>query len=123
MEAEKIFKLIDAGFTKAEIMQLVESNTYGGQKPEPDPEPEKPDPDPEKPDPEPEKPDPEPEKPDPFKNLEKFGSSLDNFLEQMNATLKKIQAANAGSDEQPDIHQESPEDIFASIVIPKSKKG
>ena len=114
MNYQELMKLVNAGFTKQEILAIT-----GQINAEPKPEPLKaPDPEPEKaPDPEPVKaPDPEPEKA-PDQNQ----AAIDKLTEQVTKLTTLVQRSNILASEQPEIKQQSAEDIIASIIFPSFK--
>ena len=107
MNAENILKLVDAGFTKEEILALA-----GTAQPE-EAEPPKNEPAPQ-PEPEP-APAPAPQ-PDP--NQERY----DQLLEAMQKLTGAIQAGNILNSSSREDPQLSPEDILAEVVNPKPKR-
>ena len=114
MTYSELMKLVNAGFTKQEILAIT-----GQLNAEPSPEPAK-DPDPVTdpvPVPEPAKaPDPEPAKaPDPTQ------SALDQLTAQVTKLTTLVQRSNILNSEQPELKQQSAEDIVASIIFPSYK--
>ena len=114
---EKIEKLLDAGFTKDEIMKMLPKD------PEPakDPEPEKKEPTPEpkpkeepKPEPKTEEKKPEPE---PF-DTQPFTKALDDMSASLNALNVKLQKMALSMYEQPEGKEKTVESIIARIVDP-----
>jgi len=109
MTFEQLMKLLDAGFTKAEIMAL-----NGTQEPAPQPEPEPaPQPEPE-PAPQPE-PEPEPE-PEPAPAPQNDQAAILAKLEELNQTIIR---SNINHSKQPET--ESVDDILATIIRPTFK--
>ena len=114
---EKIEKLLDAGFTKDEILKMLPKE------PEPakDPEPEKKEPTPEpkpkeepKPEPKTEEKKPEPE---PF-DTQPFTKALDDMSASLNALNVKLQKMALSMYEQPEGKEKTVESIIARIVDP-----
>lgn len=103
MTFEQLMKLLDAGFTKAEIMAL-----NGTQEPAPQPEPE--------PEPEP-APQPEPEpQPEPAPAPQNDQAAILAKLEELNQTIIR---SNINNSRQPET--ESVDDILATIIRPTFK--
>ena len=125
MKAELLEKLLDAGFSKDEIIELARDRP-AQKEPEPakDPEPEK-DSEPVK-DPEPIK-DPEPVK-DPEKEPEKednTGKRLDSIEQSIAKLIKTIQTSNVKNDSfgaGQDSLEEQTDRIMASIIRPETEK-
>ena len=118
MNYEQISKLIDAGFTKDEIMQLARDEPL--QKPEPEPEPQ-PEPEPEpQPGPEKEKasePEPQPE-PD-----SQIGDRLTSIEKSITDLMKAFQSENLKKDQirtTAQTLQEKTDAIMASIIRPET---
>lgn len=111
MDITNIIKLLDAGFSKDDILKIAGQNLLGGdQKPEQKPE-QKPDPKPEQ---EP-KPDPKPEqKPEPTSDI---GEKLDKLIA---LTL----ANNFGAENpfNPNATEKAATDFFANIIAPEQGK-
>ena len=107
---ETIFKLIDAGYTKEEISQLMSPA---------DPKPEQPEPE------QPEQPKPEqseqPEKP--AQLPDDFMKQLNDTLANMNSTLQSIQTANIRNSTAPQSAEplDIAKDILAEVIAPKQK--
>jgi len=101
MTFEELIKLLDAGFTKAEIMAL---NGTPAPAPQPDPEPE--------PAPAPQ-PDPEPE---PAPAPQNDQAAILAKLEELNQTIIR---SNINNSRQPET--ESVDDILATIIRPTFK--
>ena len=118
MKYEQISKLIDAGFTKDEIMQLARDEPL--QKSEPEPEPQ-PGPEPE-PEPEPEKkttPEPEPQ-PEPDSQI---GDRLTSIEKSISDLMKAFQSENLKNDQirtTAQTLQEKTDAIMASIIRPET---
>ena len=116
MNYEQISKLIDAGFTKDEIMQLARDEPL--QKPEPEPQPE-PEPEPQ-PGPEKEKasePEPQPE-PD-----SQIGDRLTSIEKSITDLMKAFQSENLKKDQirtTAQTLQEKTDAIMASIIRPET---
>lgn len=103
MTFEQLMKLLDAGFTKAEIMAL-----NGTQEPAPQPEPE--------PEPAP-APQPEPEpQPEPAPAPQNDQAAILAKLEELNQTIIR---SNINKSRQPET--ESVDDILATIIRPTFK--
>ena len=112
MTFEQLIKLLDAGFTKDEIMALNGTPAPAPQtEPEPDPEPA-PQPEPE-PDPEPA---PQPE-PAPAPAPQNDQAAILAKLEELNQTIIR---SNINNSRQPET--ESVDDILATIIRPTFKK-
>lgn len=115
MNYEQISKLIDAGFTKDEIMQLARDEPL--QKPEPQPEPE-PEPKPEKktaPEPEP-KPEPDSQIGDRLTGIEKSIADLMKAFQLENLKKDQIRTTAQTLEEQTDA-------IMASIIRPETGRN
>lgn len=118
MNYQELMKLVNAGFTKQEILAIT-----GQLNAEPSPEPAKaPDP---VPDPKPVQapdpvPDPEPAKaPDPVPDPTQ--SAIDQLTAQVTKLTTLVQRSNILMSEQPDLKQQTAEDIVASIIFPSYK--
>ena len=99
MTFDQIMKLLDAGFTKAEIMEL-----NGTPEPAPQPEPEH-------------APQPEPEpQPEPAPAPQNDQAAILAKLEELNQTIIR---SNINNSKQPDT--ESVDDILATIIRPTFK--
>lgn len=118
MNYEQITKLLDAGFSKDEIMQLARDEPL--QKPAPEPQPE-PEPKPE-PEPEPEKkktPEPEPQ-PEPDSQI---GDRLTSIEKSISDLMKAFQSENLKKDlirTTAQTLQEKTDAIMASIIRPET---
>ena len=101
MKIDEVFKLIDAGYTKADIEKMTAEPAAPAADPEPEPA-------------------PEPEKaPEPAAVSPEFGN---DFIKQMQQTLDgfitKLQAANVQAARLPDQQVTKPEDLLAKIINP-----
>lgn len=103
MKIDDVMKLIDAGFSKEEILNI---SNEAEQTPSGDPTPEADPADPEAPQP----------APDAMKEV------LDGFLTSFKTVVEDIKAANIGSSQIPDQHRDSAEEVLASIIAPPAKK-
>ena len=125
MNTDTLVRLLDAGFTKDEIMQLTGSQPA----PEPAPEPEKPAPEPA---PEPEKPAPEqeaePEQPAPEQPAPETGetdkrlTAIENNIAQL---VKAVQLNNLKNDSfgsVPDSLETQTDKIMAGIIRPDTER-
>lgn len=102
MKYEEIIKLLDAGYTREEIIEMGK-----------EPEEKKPE-------------DPKPKDPKPEEKHDDDSSEMNNLVEEMRkafAELKKeITAFNIMASRQPEIEEKSSEDIIANIINPTRKK-
>ena len=120
MNYEQISKLLDAGFTKDEIMQLARDEPKPGPEPEPQPGPE-PEPQP-GPEPETEKkkaPEPEPQ-PEPDSQI---GDRLTGIEKSIADLMKAFQSENLKKDQirtTAQTLQEKTDAIMASIIRPET---
>jgi len=114
MNSKDLMKLVDAGFTKEEILQIASASVYA-----PAPEPEAPAPEPEAPAPEPAAPAPEP-----VDNSTELLNVMQGLTSQMNTLTRALQASNilraeqAGTGGKPD----TVDDILATIINPIKAK-
>ena len=108
MNIETIIKLLDAGYTKDEIMNM----NSGSQ----DLEPEKQDPEPEKT--EPKKQDPEKQEPE---KTEKNDDMLKLLVSKFEELTSAIQDSNIKSSNNKTPEQTAPEELLANIVKPTKK--
>ena len=109
-----IIKLIDAGYTKDEIRQMMNA---GDMKEEPAPEPKK-----EEPAPEPKKEEPAPEvkrDPEPF-DTQPFTKAIDEMSKAMDAMNIKLQRMALDMYERPGDPVKTVESIIAKIVDPNA---
>ena len=105
MTAEQIIKLLDAGFTKEEILQAGEKVAGGNPSPEPTPTPE---------------PTPEPTPtPSPTDAMGQQMQLITETLGKVTDAVKAIQEANIRNSQMP--QPESADDILAQIISPKAK--
>lgn len=115
MTYQELMKLVNAGFTKQEILTITGQLTAEPAKapdPVPEPEPVK------APDP---ATDPEPAKaPDPVQQ-DPTQSAIDQLTQQVTKLTTLVQRSNILNSEQPEIKQQSAEDIIASIIFPSFK--
>lgn len=107
MNAENILKLVDAGFTKEEILALAGT----AQPTEAEPPKNEPAPQPE-PEPEPEK----PAQPDP--NETRYNELL-SAMQKLTGAIQAGNILNSSNREEPQL---SAEDILAEVVNPKPKR-
>ena len=116
---EKIEKLLDAGFTKDEIMKMLPKEPG----PAKDPEPEKNEPEPKQKTEEPaknekqEKPEEKKPDPEPF-DTQPFTKALDDMSASLNALNVKLQKMALSMYEQPEGKEKTVESIIARIVDP-----
>ena len=104
MKYEEIIKLLDAGYTRDEILKMDE----------PDPKPADPKPD----DPKPDDPKPDDPKPDTNDILKGFADEVRDAIKDL---TKEITAANILGSRQP--AEPDDEDIIAKIINPKIDKN
>ena len=118
MNTETLVRLLDAGFTKDEIMQLTGSGTQPA--PEPTPEPEQPAPEQEA---EPEQPAPAPEQPAPETGeTDKRLTAIENNIAQL---VKAVQLNNLKNDSfgsVPDSLETQTDKIMAAIIRPDTER-
>lgn len=104
MNTQDVLKLVNAGFSKNEILALA------GMEPKPEPAPE-PEPVPEPaPEPKPAAPEPAPEQ-----------SQIDKLTEQVSRLTDLVHKSNLLAMQQPEVKPESAEDVIASIIFPSHK--
>ena len=106
MKIDELFKLIDAGYTKADIEKITAEPAAPAADPEPEPA-------------------NEPKKvPETAAVSPEFGN---DFIKQMQQTLDgfitKLQAANVQAARLPDQQVTKPEDLLAKIITPPGMKG
>lgn len=119
MNTIDIMKLVNAGFTKAEIQAMAAADTPA---PAPDPAPTPapaPAPDP-APDPAPAPADPDPA---PAPAPDPAGDAISKLTAEVTRLTTLVQKANLLNSEQPQIKRETPEDVIASIIFPTFKAG
>ena len=115
MKYEEIKNLLDNGFTKEEIMSIInKEGTPAGAVPASDPAPEDPTPDHE----------PASGDPQPLPDLAKrFDEAISKFGEKMDDVLKEIQAANImNSSQKGGGDDQTAEDILAQVILPPGDK-
>lgn len=112
MKPEDILKLVNAGFSKSEILAICGQQI---QEAAPAPEPE-PAPDP-VPDP---VPDPEPQ---PSPAPDPASDAIAKLTQQVSNLTNLVQRSNLLRSEQPAIKETKPEDIIASIIYPTYKQS
>ena len=114
MKFEDVKMLLEAGFTKNEIQDLLKE-----QAPAPTPEPKEPEPEPA---PEPKEPAPTLENGQP---MDQILQMLQGMIQQNQQTLQAMQAANIQAARMPAETKETPEDLIAKIIAPgpKAEKG
>lgn len=102
MKAEEILKLIDAGFTRDEILKLEEPEAAAA----------------------PEEPEEEEESADPGQvdPQEEFKTALNGILDSFKAVAKEIKAANIANSKMPEIASTSADDVMAQIAGFKQTK-
>ena len=114
---EKIEKLLDAGFTKDEIMKMLPKDPEPAKDPEPEKKEPAPEPKPkEEPKPEPKTEEKKPE-PEPF-DTQPFTKALDDMSASLNALNVKLQKMALSMYEQPEGKEKTVESIIARIVDP-----
>ena len=96
---DQVMKLVNAGFTKDEIMKMMPVA--------PSEEPPKEEP-----------PKEEPLKEEPPKESASLSAGLNDLLMEMDKTLKSIQNANIQSSRMPEESHEKPEEILAKLLYP-----
>lgn len=114
MNYSELMKLVNAGFTKQEILAITgQLNAEPAKAPDPVPEPE------------PAKaPDPVPE-PEPAQAQDPVPDPTQSAIDQLTAQVTKlttlVQRSNILNSEQPELKQQTAEDIVASIIYPSYK--
>lgn len=103
MKIDDVMKLVNAGFSKDEIMSY-----FGDDEPAPEATPEQA--------PAPEAPQEPAPAPDAMKEV------LDGFLNSFKTVVEDIKAANIAGSSMPDQHHDSAEEVLASIIAPPAKK-
>ena len=120
MNSKDLMKLVAAGFTKEEILQIASASVYA-----PASEPEAPAPEPEAPAPEPAAPAPEPEAPapEPVDNSTELLNVMQGLTSQMNTLTRALQASNILRAEQAGTGKpDKVDDILATIINPIKAK-
>ena len=116
MKYEEIKNLLDTGFTKEEIMSIInKEDTPAGAEPASDPAPEDPA----------QEPEPEPASGDSkLPDLAaKFNEAIEKFGSKMDDVLKEIQAANImNSSQKGSGDDQTAEDILAQVILPPVDK-
>lgn len=110
MELEKIFKLVDAGFTKEEIIKL-----SGSEDPKEEPM-EEPKEEPKKEEPAKEEPKKEEPATDPTHDMLKL------IADKFDELKKSIQQDNINNTNNKMVGEKTPEELFAEIINPPRKK-
>ena len=124
MTIEDILNLTRAGFTKAEIMELVkpapESPQNPQEQPQPEPQPETPAPAPEPVQPAPESPAPAPAAPAPAAPAPAApaGPTTQDLMAAIQGLTAAVQGFNRNQAQMPDQHQMTGEDVLAQIIRP-----
>ena len=104
MKIDDVMKLVNAGFSKDEIVKYFGDDSAPEAIPEPEPA-------------------PEPEAtPEPAPAPDAMKEVLDSFLDSFKTVIKDINAANIAGSSMPDQHHESAEEVLASIIAPPAKK-
>ena len=118
LKLEDLLKLIDAGFTKDEIIKLdTEPEPQKAKPQKAEPEPQKAEPEPQKAEPEPQKAEPEQQKAEPQTDTLKF------IAEQFEKMTKAIQESNIiNSDTKLKNDNKSAEQTLADIIAPPERK-
>lgn len=112
MKVSEILKLIDAGYTKAEIQAMENPETDTA----PDPVPAAPAAEPEEV--------PEQEETKPIPEAPAAGNpQIDALTKQLNSLVSAIQKSNMLNSQQPAPPAQSAEDILASIIHPTHKRA
>lgn len=109
MKIDDVMKLVNAGFSKDEIIKYFGDDSSPEATPEPEPEatPE---------------PAPAPKAtPEPAPAPDAMKEVLDSFLDSFKTVIKDINAANIAGSSMPDHHHESAEEVLASIIAPPAK--
>lgn len=117
MNTSDIMKLVNAGFTKAEIQAMAASDTPApAADPAADPAPAPADDPAPAPAPAPAA-DPAPAPADPA------GDAISKLTAEVTRLTTLVQKANLLNSEQPELKRETPEDVIASIIFPTFKAG
>jgi len=123
---EKIEKLLDAGFTKDEIMKMLPRDPEPKETPKPEPEKKEPAPEPKKqeePKPEPEKPEEKEKEPEPF-NTQPFTDAIKSMEDAMNAMNARMQKLALSMYDGPEPKKNAVPDILIKVIDPGNvKKG
>ena len=113
MNVQEVITLVNAGFTKADILALAQPQDPQPQDPQPqDPQPQDPQPQ-----------DPQPQDPQPAAPAPDTNTQLATVLNSMQETLKQMQAANIAksSNPEPKTTHEQAMEIMANIIAPPKK--
>ena len=106
MNSKDLMKLVDAGFTKEEILQIASASVYA-----PTPEPEAPAPEPAAP------------APEPVDNNTELLNVMQGLTSQMNTLTRALQASNILRAEQAGTGKpDTVDDILATIINPIKAK-
>ena len=106
MNSKDLMKLVDAGFTKEEILQIASASVYA-----PTPEPEAPAPEPAAP------------APEPVDNSTELLNVMQGLTSQMNTLTRALQASNILRAEQAGTGKpDTVDDILATIINPIKAK-
>ena len=106
MNSKDLMKLVDAGFTKEEILQIASASVYN-----PTPEPEAP------------APEPEAHAPEPADNSTELLNVMQGLTSQMNTLTRALQASNILRAEQAGTGKpDTVDDILATIINPIKAK-
>ena len=106
MNSKDLMKLVDAGFTKEEILQIASASVYA-----PAPEPEAPAPEPAAP------------APEPVDNNTELLNVMQGLTSQMNTLTRALQASNILRAEQAGTGKpDTVDDILATIINPIKAK-
>ena len=106
MNSKDLMKLVDAGFTKEEILQIASASVYA-----PAPEPEAPAPEPAAP------------APEPADNSTELLNVMQGLTSQMNTLTRALQASNILRAEQAGTGKtDTVDDILATIINPIKAK-
>lgn len=116
---EKIEKLLDAGFTKDEIMKMLPKDPDPKEEPKPEPEPRQKTDEPAKNEKQekPEKPEEKKPEPEPF-NTQPFTDAVKSMEEAMQAMNAKMQKLALSMYEGPENKKESVQDIILKVIDP-----
>lgn len=115
---EKIEKLLDAGFTKDEIMKMLPQDA-----PAPEPEQKEPEQKPEEPAKNEKQEKPEEKEPEPF-NTQPFTDAIRSMEEAMQAMNAKMQKLALSMYDGPEVKKSSVQDIIIKVIDPAGvKKG
>lgn len=119
---EKIEKLLDAGFTKDEIMKMLPQEPEPEQKPDQKAEPKDPDQKQEEPAKNEKQEKQEEKEPEPF-NTQPFTDAIRSMEEAMQAMNAKMQKLALSMYDGPENKKASVQDIIIKVIDPAGKKG